>query len=197
MLHLLPDFREGADRGRGDGMRSQQLLQPDHMVPAGKFAAALGELPHRPEAQMGVEVQTVVGQIVVVLFGDGDTGVQVQDALLPQNGFQRVVQPSAQPLMAAVMGKVDGGLRRPAVGWAGMERPRIGIAHHDAVLHGNQIGVLFQGVPDARRKFLRCGHLVLKGDGGVPDIVSVNIQQRRSILRRCVANGNFRYGGTS
>lgn len=72
MLHLLPDFREGADRGRGDGMRSQQLLQPDHMVPAVKFAAALGELPHRPEAQMGVEVQTVVGQIVVVLFGDGD-----------------------------------------------------------------------------------------------------------------------------
>ena len=108
-----------------------------------------------------------------------------------------MVQPLAKPLMAAAVGKVNGGLRRPAVSGAGMEGSCIGVPHDDAVFNGGQIGGFLQGAADARSEFLRRRHIVFKGDSGVPHIVGVDFQQGRGVLRACNADIWIGHGNSS
>ena len=193
LLRFSPDRREGPDRRGGDGMGPQQLFHPDHVVPAVELIAALGKFPHQPVAQMGVEPQAVPGQVFVVGFRHGNAGVQVQNALHPQNFFQGAVQPLPQTLVAAAVGEVNGGLRRPAVSGPGVEGTGVGVAHNGAVFHRCQVRVLFQRMPDPSGELLQRGHLVLKGDGGVPDVIGIKLQQGRSVLWARDTDGNFRH----
>ena len=92
-------------------MLAQQLFHPGHVVPGPKFIAAFLELPHQPEAHMGVELQAVSGQVGVLRRRSADAGVQVPDPLGPGQVLQGPVEPPAYALPPGVPPEVDAGLR--------------------------------------------------------------------------------------
>ena len=85
-------------------VRPDDLLHPDHIVPAAKLVRALVELPDPFVAHMRVKVRAVRRQILVRFRRPGNTGVEIPDSLLLQALLQSLVERPAQtPLMDAAV----------------------------------------------------------------------------------------------
>lgn len=61
-------------------MLADDLLHPDHVVPASELVAALVEVPDLLETEVGMESLAVVREVFVLRDGAGYTGVKVKNA---------------------------------------------------------------------------------------------------------------------
>ena len=73
---LSRSFAEALYRGLIGIMLGNELLHPDHIVPAAELVPALVELSHQPVSQMLVKMGAVPGQILVLYLRIADAGVQ-------------------------------------------------------------------------------------------------------------------------
>ena len=108
-------------------MLSDQLLHPDHIIPASKLIPALIELSDHAIAKMRMEFHAIVRQVFVLLRRIGDTGVHIQKSLFFQRFFQCRMQLSTDSHMLAAFIYIDGCLNRPCIRFSGMKLPGIRI----------------------------------------------------------------------
>ena len=138
---------------------------------------------------MGMEVLTVVRQILVVLVvRHGNERAHVGDAHRDQALLKRVMQLAAQSAMTHVARQVDRCLDRPVVCLAAVERTHIGIAYRTPVQLHHQIRIALERTFDAPGELLNARHLVFAGNRRLAHIRLIDGKQRRRIIGRRQAN---------
>ena len=138
---------------------------------------------------MGMEILTVVRQILVVLIvRHGNERAHVGDAHRDQALLERIVQFATQPAMAHIACQVDRRLDRPVVCLAAVELTHIGIAYRTPVQLHHQIRIALERTLDAPGELLNARHLVFAGNRRLAHIRLVNGKQLRRIIGRRQAN---------
>ena len=138
---------------------------------------------------MGMEVLTVVRQVLVVLIvRHGDERAHVGDAHRDQALFERIVQLAAQPAVTHVARQVDRRLDRPVVCLAAVERTHIGIANRTPVQLHHQIRIALECTLDAPGELLNARHLVFAGNRRLAHIRLIDGKQRRRVFGRRQTN---------
>ena len=165
----------GWDQG-GGGLRvvPQGLLKVAGAEPLAELEAAAVELARQGIAQAVVEADAGVRPVGRGLWGPGDAGADGPDALGPGELLQGMVEAAAQALAPDVPADVDAGLHDPAVGGTGPEGAGVGVAKDLAVPLGHEVGVFRGDGGDPAAELFGVRGLILKGDGGLPDVGGVD-----------------------
>ena len=138
---------------------------------------------------MGMEILTVVRQILVVLVvRHGDERAHIGDAHRDQALLERIVQLAAQPAVAHIARQVDRCLDRPVVRLAAVKRTHVGIAYRTPVQLHHQIWIALERTLDAPSELLNARHLVFAGNRRLAHIRLIDGKQRRRIIGRRQAN---------
>lgn len=79
-------------------MLPDELLHPDHVVPAPELVSALMKPPDLRVAEVRMKLRAVPGQVlIVILNGVADAGVKVEYMLLSRNPLELRVQKLPDP----------------------------------------------------------------------------------------------------
>ena len=148
-------------------MLADELLHPDHVVPAAELASALVEVGDLGVAHALVEVDAGEGEVLVLGLDVGDAGVHVEDALGLELGFERIVEEVSDAFAMLGAVDVDGGLDGPLVGGSLLEGAGVGIAHDASVFLCHEPRIFLLHFDDAARHLLDGGHVILERDGGL------------------------------
>lgn len=155
-------------------MFSNQFLHPNHVVPASELLSALMEVCHPFVAKLFVETNAVLCQVLIFGIDEGDTGIQVENALSLQPLFEDFMQLAtyAAPFHTAV--NIDGSLNRPLIGIPRMEGTGVGVAYDTPILLCHNPGIFPLDGLNTSAEFLFRRHIVFKCYRRVLDIRGVN-----------------------
>ena len=181
--------------GRGGGGIGEAFFHPDHVVPAAELEAAAGELAHGMEAHAGMEAYAGEGEVFVFFLRAGNAGVEQQQVLRFEAGFQGVVEPGACAAAAGVLRHVDGGFGAPFVGLARMEGRGVGVAENGSFVFRHDPRIAGEGMAHPPFELPERGDFVFEADGRFPDVGGVDVEKRGSVGRGRRADADVFHDG--
>lgn len=170
---------------------SDNFLHPRQIVVATELHSATTEGADEAVAHALVEAHAILREILVLLFGVGDAGVEIGDALCCEGSFERIIELTSETVSAKVFGDVDARLDADVEGGAWFERGSIGISYDETVVFCDEVGKFFHDSIDTTFEVFYRWNRAFVRHGGVFDVVGVDGKNRFGVCGRCGSDGDI------